>query len=100
MTNTDVMDIPEVEAVPVLEGWESLPALGDKLGVTRQRVYQMALNEHKFKTLHQIPGAASDEPGKRQRPAAYVVSTEEAEKFLAVQREAIAAHAAREDAAR
>jgi hypothetical protein len=96
MTNTEVLDVPEVEDIPVLKGWISLPALGDKLDVTRQRVYQMALNERKFASIHQIPGAAPDEPGKRQRPAAYVVSTEEAERFLAAQRDAIAARAARE----
>jgi hypothetical protein len=78
--------------IPVLEGWLSLPAVGDLLGVTRQRIYQMGLNERKFATIRKIPGKAPDDPGKRARPAVYVVKTEEAERFLAEQRAAIARH--------
>ena len=96
MNDTEVLEVPEVEDIPVLEGWYSLPALGNLLDVTRQRIYQMALNERKFLTIRRIDGAAPDEPGKRMRPMGYVVEAQEALQFLAAQKAAIAARDARE----
>jgi hypothetical protein len=61
---------PERRPVPVLEGWTSLPAAAELLSVTRQRVYQMGVEENSLDSLRQVPGAG-------QRPAAYVVGDTE-----------------------
>jgi hypothetical protein len=87
------MTIPDFPDIPELAGWVSLPAVGDMLHVSRQRIYQMGLNERKFASIHKIAGKGSEVPGERKRPAIYVVSTKEAEEFLAAQRAAgIARH--------
>lgn len=49
-----------------LEGYTSLPAARVVLRVTRQRIFQMGVDEGVFTTIRSIPGAGS-------RPAAYVV---------------------------
>jgi len=53
-------------AIPPLEGYTSLPAARLTLKVTRQRIYQMAVDEGIFTTIRSLPGAGD-------RPAAYVV---------------------------
>ncbi len=75
----------ERSPVPVLPGWESLPFAAKRLGVKRQRLFQMGAEEGKLKTLHQIPGDGD-------RPAAYVVATREVDALLEVQRAAIVGH--------
>jgi hypothetical protein len=90
MTNMEDLEALAGEGIPVLEGWMSLPAVGDALRVTRQRVYQMGA-ERKFKTIRKIPGAAPTDPARRPRPMGYVVATWEVEELQAAQRAAIAA---------
>ena len=53
--------------IPELPGWKSLPAVGNKLHVSRQRIFQMALIERRFKTLHLIPGAHYFEDSEASR---------------------------------
>lgn len=93
MTSIEALEAAVADEIPDLPGWMSLPAVGDALDVTRQRVYQMGLNERKFRTIHKIPGKAPDEPGQRNRPAVYVVRTTEVEEFQAAQQAVIAGHA-------
>jgi hypothetical protein len=71
--------------VPDLPGWESLPFAAKRLGVKRQRLFQMGAEEGKLQTLHKLDGAGD-------RPAAYVVKTTEIDALLEVQRAAIAGH--------
>jgi hypothetical protein len=66
--------------VPELRGWVSFPAAADRLGVARQRVFQM-LDERKLTSVRKLPGSGS-------RPAAYVISDREMERLLTEQREA------------
>jgi hypothetical protein len=66
--------------VPELEGWVSLPAAGEDLSATRQRLFQMK-KEGKWKTIHKIRGAGG-------RPALYVVSTKEVAELVKTQRAA------------
>jgi hypothetical protein len=56
--------------IPPLEGYTSLPAARVTLRVTRQRIYQMGVDEGIFATIRSIPGAGD-------RPAAYVVQNAE-----------------------
>jgi hypothetical protein len=56
--------------IPPLEGYTSLPEAGGVLRVTRQRLYQMAVEELIFYTIRAIPGGGP-------RPAAYVVENVE-----------------------
>jgi hypothetical protein len=76
--------LPEI---PELPGWKSLPATGDDLHVSRQRIFQMGLKERKFQTLHQIPGGVGDD-GEPRRPMGYVVRVEEVDAFHALQQAA------------
>jgi hypothetical protein len=73
--------------IPELPGWKSLPATGDELHVSRQRIFQMGLKERKFQTLHLIPGGLGDD-GEPRRPMGYVVREEEVDAFLALQKAA------------
>jgi hypothetical protein len=63
--------------VPELEGKVSLPVVGLKLKVSRQRIFQM-IDEEKLRTVRRIPGAGV-------RPAAYVIDTAELDELLAAQ---------------
>jgi hypothetical protein len=74
----------EEKQIPVLEGWVSLPVVGKRLKVTRQRIFQM-VDEGKLTTIHQLPGAG-------ERPAAYVVRESEVKRLEAEQRAAIVGH--------
>jgi hypothetical protein len=57
--------------IPTLEGWSSLPTAAAYLNVTRQRMYQMVVEEAgKFRSAHGVPGGGP-------RPAAYVVTDAE-----------------------
>jgi hypothetical protein len=78
--------------IPELPGWKSLPAVGNKLHVSRQRIFQMALIERRFKTLHLIPGGVGPN-GEERRPMGYVVAVEEMNEFLAAQKAAMAGDA-------
>jgi hypothetical protein len=73
--------------VPELDGWMSLPAAGDMLHVSRQRLFQM-VQERKWESIHRIRGKAPEDPADSGRPAIYVVRTEEVERYLAAQRTA------------
>jgi hypothetical protein len=67
--------------VPVLEGWLSIPVAAKRLGVSRQRVFQMPDEEPpKLTQIYQIPG-------EKERPAAYVVSEKEVNELIAKMRE-------------
>lgn len=72
-----------------LEGWISFPVAAERLGVSRQRFFQMA-EEKKLKTARKIPGTG-------ERPAAYVVREAEINEMLQ-QQEAAAARAAAKSA--
>jgi hypothetical protein len=61
--------------VPELDGWLSLPVAAQKLGVSRQRVFQM-IQEDRIKSVRQIPGVGD-------RPAAYVVRLAEIDQLVA-----------------
>lgn len=75
------------EWVPVLKGWHSFPEVALKLGVARQRIFQM-LDEGKLLSARRVPGAG-------ERPAAYVISTRELERLKAEQLAATEGAAAR-----
>lgn len=66
------------EQIPVLLGWSSLPRAGVLLRVSRQRIFQMALEEWKFASIHMIPGSGV-------RPAAYVVQNIEVARMRRLQ---------------
>jgi len=69
-------DIADVEE---LDGWLSLPVAAQRLGVTRQRVYQM-IQEGR------IPSAAVRKiPGVGDRPAADVVREAEIDQIVAAE---------------
>lgn len=76
--------------VPVLKGWHTFPVAADRLGVRRQRVFQM-LDERKLTSARKLPGSGD-------RPAAYVISDAELERLLAEQRAASEEADADEDA--
>jgi hypothetical protein len=61
--------------------------------VSMQRIFQMALIERRFKTLHLIPGGVGPN-GEERRPMGYVVAVEEMNEFLAAQKAAMAGEAA------
>ena len=69
--------------VPVLKGWVSFPAAADKLGISRQRMFQM-LDEGKLTSVRRVPGAGD-------RPAAYLITAREMERLVAEQAAAEAA---------
>lgn len=73
-----------------LDGWVALPVLADRLGVKRQRIFQM-LDEGKLTSARYLPGTGS-------RPVAYMVSDEEAAALVAEQQAAKARAAARDEA--
>lgn len=75
------------KSIPVLPDWKSLPEAGAILGATRQRLFQM-VDEGKWTTIHQIPGAPSDDPNEEKRPALLVVARWEVENLLAAQKAA------------
>lgn len=77
--------------VPSLKGWVSFPDAADRLGISRQRVFQM-LDEHKLTSARQLAGAGN-------RPAAYVISDREMDRLLAEQAAAEAAAQEAETAA-
>jgi hypothetical protein len=83
----EVEGLPDI---PELEGYKSLPAFGNLLHVSRQRIFQMGLIERRFKTIRKIPGGAGPN-GEDRRPMGYVVANTEVDEFLAVQRAAAAA---------
>jgi hypothetical protein len=56
--------------IPPLEGYTSLPEAGQYLKVTRQRIYQMGVEDGAFLTIRAVAGAGP-------RPAAYVVQNAE-----------------------
>jgi hypothetical protein len=89
MSKTEKLDR---SAIPVLDGWVSLPDAGARLGLTRQRLFQM-VDEGKWETLHQIFGKPSDDPDKTNRPALLVVRIEEVNRLQALQRASDAAAA-------
>jgi choline dehydrogenase-like flavoprotein len=68
------------QQIPVLAGWMAFPAACARLGVSRQRLFQMK-GEGKLRSVHKILGAAD-------RPALYVVAEAEVEKLLREQRKA------------
>jgi hypothetical protein len=82
-----MMTVSEKFDVPVLEGYTSLPVAGEQLNVSRQRIFQMALEEGKFPSVRAIPGTG-------ERPAAYVVLTTEVDTMVEAQAAASAAKAA------
>lgn len=89
-TEDETANLPPI---PELEGWKSLPAVGDLLKVSRQRIFQMGVNERKFTTIHLILGGVDPDTGESRRPMGYVVRNEEVDEFLAVQKAAAAASA-------
>jgi hypothetical protein len=91
MSIEDETEAAELPDIPELPGWKSLPAIGDDLHVSRQRIFQMGLKERKFSTIHKIPGGLDPVTRLPRRPMGYVVAESEVDEFLALQRAATAA---------
>jgi hypothetical protein len=94
MSVEDTVDETETEAaglpdIPELPDWKSLPAFGNLLHVSRQRIFQMGLIERRFKTIRKIPGGVGPN-GEERRPMGYVVAQAEVDEFLAAQKVAMA----------
>jgi hypothetical protein len=82
MSETTIEKTAKVKKAKVvvkeLPGLVSLPRAGTLLGVSRQRIFQMGLEEGVFDSIRFIAGAG-------ERPAAYVISTDELDRFLRMQ---------------
>ena len=89
-TEDEITEAEGLPEIPDLEGYKSLPAFGNMLRVSRQRIFQMGLSERRFRTIRKIPGGVGPN-GEERRPMGYVVALSEVEEFLAAQKAALAA---------